>query len=344
MLALLPVVHLLLFLASVLWLAATAERDGLVERAAGALARRARGRGTTLYVLTCGLCALLTAALSLDGAIVLAVPTVLALSRDDERLRAPLVLGVVVVANVSSLAVPQGNPTNVVVMERLGIAPAQFLAHVFLPGLLATVVAAALPGLLWRRRLAAVRLPAPAPGAAPGGGFAATALAAAAAAGVAAPWLGAAPWLAPLVVAGGAWVVGRRLGRPLAPVRVPWRLGGRLALLVAVASLLPAVAVRSTSATASVGIALAAAAIAAVMNNLPASVALGGLLGGPGVTAYAALSGLAAGALATRRGSVATMLAFERAGVPPRAGAIIAPAALGATVVAASSVWLLRQW
>lgn len=62
--------------------------------------------------MVCGLCALVTAVVSLDGAVVLTVPVLLVLSR---RFGAPLpalLLGVVAVANAASIAVPQGNPTN----------------------------------------------------------------------------------------------------------------------------------------------------------------------------------------------------------------------------------------
>src|SRR5579864_7251489 len=74
----LPVVSvvapLIAFLGAALTLAGLAQHSGLAERVAGSLATHARGSALLLYVLVCALCAVLTAAISLDGAIVLMVP------------------------------------------------------------------------------------------------------------------------------------------------------------------------------------------------------------------------------------------------------------------------------
>src|SRR2546421_9478092 len=67
-------VPIALFLTAAMWLAAFAASAGLSERLAGVVARAARGSGLRLYVLVCALCALLTATVSLDGAVVLMVP------------------------------------------------------------------------------------------------------------------------------------------------------------------------------------------------------------------------------------------------------------------------------
>ena len=85
--------------------------------------------------LTCVLCAALTCAVSLDGAVVLMVPLALALGEDFGVPVRPLLLGIIAVANASSIAVPQGNPTNLVLIARLHLSPTAFTAHMFLPGL-----------------------------------------------------------------------------------------------------------------------------------------------------------------------------------------------------------------
>ena len=98
-----------------------AVRLGAARWVADALAVRSRLSSRRLFVLVCVLAALLTALVSLDGAVVLMVPVVVELHR---RFGAPLralLLGVVAVANASSLALPEGNPTNLVVIERLGL-------------------------------------------------------------------------------------------------------------------------------------------------------------------------------------------------------------------------------
>jgi Na+/H+ antiporter NhaD/arsenite permease-like protein len=88
---------------------------------------------------------LLTAVVSLDGAVVLMVPLVRALSRRCAVAPTPFFVGGVAVANAASLAVPEGNPTNLVVMSRLGLSPGQFVGHLFLPGLAAALVCALVP-------------------------------------------------------------------------------------------------------------------------------------------------------------------------------------------------------
>src|SRR5919204_72941 len=155
------VAPLVAFLTAALTLAALVERSGLADRAACVLAASARGSALALYVLVCALCGLLTAAISLDGAVVLIVPLLLVLARRFGAPLAPLFAGAVVVANAASIAVPQGNPTNLVVMSRLGLSPAAFAAHMVVPGLAATAICAAGVALTERRALT-VRVQAPA--------------------------------------------------------------------------------------------------------------------------------------------------------------------------------------
>jgi len=252
----------------------------------------------------------------------------------------------VAVANAFSLAVPQGNPTNLVVMQRLGLGPGAFVAHLIVPAVLATLVCAAVPAALGRRALAGARIVAPGPRrpAAPTRALAVAALVAAALSGVAGPWLGLAPWWTLTGVAALTWLVGRAGGLVLPAVPVPWRIAAQVAVLVALVGALPgAGAIAAPGSLLGVlAVALAATALSGLANNLPAGVALAGLLGTPGLGAYAALSGLSVGALATPHGSVATLVAFERGGVPRRALATILPTALAATVVAAAAVWFLR--
>ena len=140
------------FLTAAIWLGAHAERTGLAGRLAAVAGRLARGSRPRLYALACGLCALLTATVSLDGAVVLMVPVVLALSAGAPALRRALLFGTVAVANAFSLALPQGNPANVVVMERAGLGPGEFVARLLLPALAATLVCAGAVAVAERAR------------------------------------------------------------------------------------------------------------------------------------------------------------------------------------------------
>ena len=320
---------LLVFLASALTLAALVERSGLAQRAASLLARLARGRTPVLYVLTCLLCAALTCAVSLDGAVVLMVPVALALSEDFDVPVRPLLLGVIAVANASSIAVPQGNPTNLVLIARLHLSPASFTAHMVVPGLGAAAMCAGAVAWCERRTLAG-RYHAP-PGErsplSPAERQAAASLLAAALTAWTAPLLGIAPWW-PFagVVALAAVLAGAR-----APM-VPWRIGVQVAALVIVIGGLdlgaPALPRGPVGLLAVAGL---LGAVAAIVNNLPASVWAGALLAAP--AGYAATIGLAIGPLATPQGSVATLIATDLAGdaapaLPLRRFAPIAAAAL----------------
>ena len=133
---------MLVFLTAALGVAGLAERAGLADRAANALACAGRGRTRLLYALVCSVSALLTALISLDGAVVLMVPVVASLARRCRVSFAPFFLGVVCVANAASLAIPEGNPTNLVVMSRLGLSAGAFLSHLLVPGVCAAVLCA----------------------------------------------------------------------------------------------------------------------------------------------------------------------------------------------------------
>jgi arsenical pump membrane protein len=338
--ALVAVAPLLGFLAAALTLAALVERSGLAERAAVSLAAAGRGSALRLYVLVCALCALLTAVVSLDGAVVLMVPVLLALARHARALLGPLFLGVVAVANAASIAVPQGNPTNLVVMNQLGLSPAAFLAHMLAPGLAAAVICAGGVALRERKVLAGGYRPRPTQGLplSTQERHALLALAAAACAAWGAPVVGLAPWWPFAGVVAITLAVHRR--RP--HLLIPWRLALQVAGLVvvtralAVHLTLPAALALPGLAAASLGI----GAVAAIVNNLPASVWATALLTA-GPAAYAASIGLAVGALATPQGSVATLLAGQLTGTaaPAVNTRVFAPLAAAAVLAATLVLW-----
>jgi Na+/H+ antiporter NhaD/arsenite permease-like protein len=331
------VLPLTVFLAAAIWLATFAERTGVAGAMAERLWRAAAGRPAGLYVRICLLCAALTATVSLDGAVVLMVPVLLALTERAPALRRALLFGTVGVANAFSLALPQGNPTNLVVIERLGISPSDFVGHLFVPAVVATLLCACAVAAWQGPALRAnggdegvlgADLPAPgasdgpdrgavrgAPG--PGAPLALGALLVAALGGAIAPWVGIAGWW-PLSVAAAVAFAASRFGRLEAPgIEVPWKIVLQVGVLVVAFQALPDLLHPAGAGYAlALAVALGAAAVASIANNLPASVALTGLLGAAPLPAYAALTGLSVGALATPRGSVATLIAFDRAHEP----------------------------
>src|SRR3954454_20629987 len=333
------VAPLVAFLAAALTLASLVQRSGLAERAAGALAGLARGSGLRLYALVCGACALLTAAISLDGAVVLIVPLLLALHRRAGAPFAPLFVGAVAVAYAVSIAVPQGNPTNLVVMSRLGVSPAGFIGHMLAPGLAAAAFCAVAVAIADRIALGApIRLDATARAVWSGEErHAALALAAAALVAWIAPFAGVAPWWPFTAVVAVALAAART--RPVVPWRVAAQVGGLV--VVTQALHLPAPVPHSLGLGGFIALAAAIGAASALANNLPVSVWASSLLAS-GTSAYAATIGLAVGALATPQGSVATLIAAELAGPSaPKLGVRrLAPLAVAALLVAAMAVWI----
>jgi arsenical pump membrane protein len=342
---------LICFLTAAICLTDIVAASGLVDRAAVRLARIGRGRCGLLFLVVCGVAAALTATLSLDGAVVVMTPLVAALGRVADVRREPLVLAVIAVANAASPALPQGNPTNLVVMARLAIGSRAFIAEMALPALAATVLCVAAVWLRERRALRAryVRPAALDPGPAGRERLALAALVAAAVAQSAAPWLGIAPWWPICAVAAATLAAVRAAGSRTPAIRVPWRIGGQVLAIATVADLALRVTGVHALAAGRIGagplllVALAAAGLAALLNNLPASVVVAAAMA-PGPAVYAALVGLSVGALATSRGSVATAIVLEltdrrtAAAVSHRYVRRFAPAAVAATLLAAAGL------
>jgi arsenical pump membrane protein len=349
--AVLATLPLALFLTAALSISADAERHGLGGVAARRLARWGSGDARRLYGLVCFATLVLTAAVSLDGAVILLVPVVNTLHRQYHVPLRPLFLGCVVVANASSLALPQGNPTNLVVIQGLGVDPVSFTRHTAVPALVATAVVA-LAVAVFDRRALRCRYAAPErPDVTAVPRAPVLVVVAATVGNVAALALGAPPW-APICAAAAllwAWRALRGAGGGF--LRAPVRISLQVLVLVAATDL----AITRLGATAAhlgapalvpmVAVAAVAAGIAALVTNLPPSVALGQLpVHWP--VAYAALAGLSVGALVAPRGSVATLIAFDladEAAVGPirrRFARAIAPAAALATAAAVTLIWI----
>ena len=334
------VAPMVVFLAAALTLAGTLERSGLGERVAATLARRARGSSLTLYAYVCMTCAALTATVSLDGAVVLMVPVLLALKHRHGAPFSPLFLGMVVVANASSIAVPQGNPTNLLIIERLGIATTTFLAHMLAPGLLAAVLCAGSVAVSERRRLALPYAPSPTPPQplSRSEREAVAAFVVAALAGWVAPLLGIAPWWPFSAAVALVLIAGRR--RPAAIV--PWQIGIQIAATLVVVQALgvPHLGGLGSTLPALLLVAVLTGGAAALLNNLPVGASAVALITAPPL-GYAASVGLAVGSLATPQGSVATLLASELAGAdaPKLSVRRLAPLAIVAVLAATLTLW-----
>jgi len=338
--ALAVIAPLLAFLAAALTLASLADRSGLAERAACALAAAAHGSSLALYMLVCALCALATAAVSLDGAVVLMIPLLVILARRFDAPFTPLFLGAVVVANAASIAVPQGNPTNLVIINRLGLSATTFLEHMLVPGLAATAICAAGVALSQRRALTTRlrttrRLRTPL---SPAERHATISLTLAALTAWAAPIFAIAPWW-PFTAAVAIALAVRR-ERP--QLTIPWRttvqVGGLLIVTQALGLTVRASPIGGLPELLAIAAGIGAAS--ALANNLPVSVCATGLLTA-GAPAYAASVGLAVGSLATPQGSVATLIARQLAGstAPALKLRLFAPLAATGVLTAILMLW-----
>lgn len=329
------------FLGAALTLAALVERSGLAERAARALVAGAHGSSALLYLLVCILCGLLTATVSLDGAVVLMIPMLVAVARRSGAAFGPLFLGVVVVANAGSVAVPQGNPTNLVIINRLGLSAGAFVEHMLGPGIAAAAICAAAVALSERRALAAPLRKERHERIAMSGAerHAAVSLAAAAVAAWAAPLFGIAPWWPFVGVVAVALATSRRRPQLIVPWRIAVQVGGLLIVTQSLGLRIGAPA-GASSLVMLLAVAASVGAAAALVNNLPMSVWAGGLLTAA-APAYAASIGLAVGSLATPQGSVATLIASQLAGddAPPVRASRFVPAAAAGVLAATLLLW-----
>ena len=132
------VAPLVMVLGAGLMLARGAAAGGFVEGACTRLVRLSGGSSRRLFLLTCMLAAFLTATVTLDGAIVLIVPIVARL-----RPSRPLLLGAVATVNTFSLALPEGNPTNLIVLQHLGLSFRAALERTIPAGLIAALICTA---------------------------------------------------------------------------------------------------------------------------------------------------------------------------------------------------------
>lgn len=121
------------FLAAVLVLGELCDRYGLFEAAGAQMAERARGRPVVLLALVFALTSLVTAVLSLDATVVLLTPAVLT-TVARLRLRAkPHAYACTHLANSASLLLPVSNLTNLLAYRASGLSFERFGATMALP-------------------------------------------------------------------------------------------------------------------------------------------------------------------------------------------------------------------
>ena len=131
--------NVLLFFLGLTGTAAVAERGGIFEVLAGMAARLSGGRPRRLLIAVVAVGAVVAALLSNDAAALVLTPVVWVIVTRFGLEPLPYVLACTFVADAASLALPVGNPVNVIVSDRLGISPVS-LVPVLLPAAVAAVV------------------------------------------------------------------------------------------------------------------------------------------------------------------------------------------------------------
>ncbi|MFI2242317.1 SLC13 family permease [Streptomyces chrestomyceticus] len=131
---LLPVVG---FLAAVLVLAYLCAQEGLFEAAGAALARRCAGRPRLLLAGVFVLAAAVTAVLSLDATVVLLTPVIVATAAHAGARARPHLYACAHLSNSASLLLPVSNLTNLLALGAAGLSFTRFAALMALPWVVA---------------------------------------------------------------------------------------------------------------------------------------------------------------------------------------------------------------
>jgi arsenical pump membrane protein len=134
-----------------------ADVDGLFARLGERLARVASS-GTWFFVAVAGLTGVVTAVLNLDTAVAFLTPVLVYAARRRGAGEAPVLYGVLMMANAGSLFLPGSNLTNLIVLGPEHLTGASFLARMWLPATLALAGTALVVALVERRDVVAVTL------------------------------------------------------------------------------------------------------------------------------------------------------------------------------------------
>ncbi len=144
----------LVFLVAVTVLADIAALAGVFDALAAAATRAGRGHTRWLFVLLMVLATGTTILFSLDTTAVLVTPIVIAVARSIDVPAWPFALAVLWLANTGSLLLPVSNLTNLLAMHGLGLATHDYTVRMWRPALVAIGVTMLALLLLFRRVLA----------------------------------------------------------------------------------------------------------------------------------------------------------------------------------------------
>ena len=319
-------------------------------------ARLARGRTFALWLLVLALATASSVFLSLDTAVVLITPLVVALAVEARLPPIVFALSTVWLANTASLLLPVSNLTNLLAQQKAALHPLEYASMVWAPSLAGVAVPAVLLWLAFRRFLHGRYTPPSGPVEVPDRGL--LVLGAVVVALLLPALVSGINVAVPATAAAAVLAVGFLLRRRSAftwgmlPV-MPVVLAVSLFILVETAhshglgALLARAAGTGEDLGALLQLAGAGALASNAVNNLPAYLALEPAAGSP-VRLAALLVGVNLGAIVTPWGSLATLLWYDRMrsmGVAVRWGRFIAASAVAAvaTVVVATAALSLAR-
>lgn len=138
--------------AGLLLIGLVADDDGLFSAAGHRLAKTARS-GAVVFVGATVMIGLVTALLNLDTAVAFLTPVLVYTARSRSESEAPLLYGCLLLANAGSLFLPGSNLTNLIVLGHLHLTGGQFFARMWAPALAALLVTAAVVAAFEHRSL-----------------------------------------------------------------------------------------------------------------------------------------------------------------------------------------------
>lgn len=317
------------FLAAILAFGRLCAAAGVFDYLGSVTAAASHGFSKRLLVLVVAFAALVTATLTLDATVVLVTPVVLATARGLGVPNRPHSYACAHIANSGSLLLPVSNLTNLLAFAASGLSFGRFAAAMTLPWLLACALDWAALRLAFRHDLPAAAVSVPPVLAPPRYALEVLALTVAGfvlttVVGIAPAWAAVAGCLAlavPQLLSRTAGAQSNAAHRPLTAREMllgtsPGFCAFVLCLGVLVAGVLGNGAQArlshlipsGTGLAALLGLALLAAVLANLVNNLPTTLALLPLVTGSPLAVLAVLVGVNLGPNATYPGSLATLL------------------------------------
>jgi arsenical pump membrane protein len=137
--------------AGLLLVGLVADGDGLFAAIGARLASLAPN-GIALFAGASLIVVAVTALLNLDTSVVFVTPVLVYAARSRGHSEVPLLMACLLLSNAASLLLPGSNLTNLIVLGHLNLSGGQFLAHMALPWVAATVLTAAVIAVVERHR------------------------------------------------------------------------------------------------------------------------------------------------------------------------------------------------